>query len=146
MFERESQRIGERRRRAFSTRPIAAVVLALFVILQGLTAIAPSVAGSVRDGGDANFVVSLLGVTCAVDAHRDDNSHPHERGRSQCCVLCCVRDFDGAALPGVGQISGATASLRVTVSIRGLFSEAPTMGPPIGWTSSWSSQAPPCFS
>lgn len=146
MFEREGQRTGERRRRAFSARPIAAVVLALFVILQGLTAIATSVAGSARDGGEANFVVSLLGVTCAVDAHGDDNSLPHEHGHSQCCVLCCVRDFDGAALPGVGQISEAIAPLRAPVSIKGLFSEAPTMGPPIGWASSWSSQAPPCFS
>ncbi len=140
-----TERKGARRRQAFSARSLVAGVVALLIVLQGLAAIGSSFARSVYGGGEASFVASLLGPNCAVDAHSGDKSPAQERGHSQCCVLCGVRDFDGAALPGVAQISEAIAPLQAPVSIERHFADSPTESP-IGWASSWSSQAPPYFS
>ncbi len=146
MIEREGKRIGERRCRAFSARPLVAGVLALFVILQGLTAIGSAIARSAHGNGETSFVVSLLGVTCAVDAHSGDDKSPmHERGHAQCCALCGARGFDGAALPALAQVGEAIFPLRVSVSKERHFADAPTQHP-IGWARSWSAQAPPIFS
>jgi hypothetical protein len=150
MFDRRGKRKGERRRKALLARPFVAGVLTLFVIFQGLTAIGFSVARFSRGGGETNFVVSLLGVTCAVDAHPannsgDHHSPAHEHGSTQCCVLCGARDLDGVALPAVTQERETIAPLPALVAVEGRSAEAP-MEPPIGWASSWSSQAPPVFS
>jgi len=137
--------MGRRSETASSARPLVAGVLALLIILQGLAAIGSSVARSAHSGGETIVVVSLLGATCVADAQGDDHSPAPQRGHGQCCVLCGARDFDGAAFPGVARICDAIAPMRTPVSIDRHFVSAPNHSP-IGWASSWSSQAPPIFS
>jgi hypothetical protein len=133
------------RHKAFSPRSMVAGVLTLFVILQGLTAIGSSVPRFARGGSETSFVVSLFGVTCTVNAQDGDHSPAHEHGSAQCCVLCGARDFDGAALPAVTQPTEAPAPPSALDAKEAPSSE--TRGdPPLGWASSWSSQAPPYFS
>ncbi|GEM_PF-1663133 len=134
------------RRQAPSARPLVAIVVALFVVLQGLAAIGASLAHSSRGDGGTSFVTSFFGATCAADTHGGDRSPAPGRDHSQCCVLCGARNFDGASFHGVAQGAVAiTLPSRVLVSIARRFDDAPD-SPPIGWASSWSSQAPPFFS
>ena len=62
----------ETRRLARSVRPILAGVVALLIVLQGLAAVGASFARSAHAHGEAGFVASLLGVTCAEHGHGDD--------------------------------------------------------------------------
>lgn len=140
------ERKGASRRQAFSARPLVAIVVALLVVLQGLAAIGSFLAHSGRGDGGTSFVTSFLGATCAADAHGDDKSPAPGRDRSQCCVLCGARDFDGASFHDVAQGAVAIIPLsRALATIARWFDDA-SISAPIGWASTWSSRAPPYFS
>jgi len=128
---------------ASSIRSSFACVLIVLLVLQGLAAIGSSVA-SARDHGPTGVVASLFGVTCATATANSDSTPSNEHQSRQCCVLCTARDLDAVVN------SAATAALETSVLQTGFttggLSAEPCAGPPTGWGSSWSSQAPPVFS
>lgn len=133
------------RRKAFSPRSVIAGVLTLFVILQGLTGVGSSVPRFARAGIETSFVVSMFGVTCAVNAQDGDHTPAHDHGSTQCCVLCGACDFNGVALAATTRPTETLAPPSALDAMEALSTE--THGaPPLGWASSWSSQAPPYFS
>jgi hypothetical protein len=145
VIRRQGVQTGKRQHMALSARPIVAGLLALLIVLQGLAAIGTSLTRFNYGGGETSFVVSLLGVTCVVNAPGDDIPPAHERDHSQCSALCDARVFHGAALAKMAQIGGVIAPLWAHVLEERQIAGAP-IRPPAGWASSWSSQAPPYFS
>jgi hypothetical protein len=125
--------------------PIVAGVLALIFALQSFVALGASAAHFARRGDEASIVISVQDVTCFVDAHGGNRLPAHEGDHAQCCVLCGARDLAGHALTNVAQMSGAISPQRFSATVSGWLREA-LVSPPTGWTSSWSSRAPPFFS
>jgi len=148
MFDRRNEQREGRRRNAlpaFSARRIVAGALAIFVILQGLSTIGSAVARPAHRGGETGLVVSLLGVTCTVNAPDPGRPPAREHGATQCCVFCGARDLTSAPLPALAPRSESLTPASARASIERLPGETP-IDPPIGWRSSWSSQSPPLFS
>jgi len=144
MFDRRGEQPERRQGKALSTRRIVAGALAIFVILQGLFTIGSAV-GRFAHRSETSLVVSLLGVTCAVNAPEPGRPPAHEHSPTQCCVFCGARDLTNAALPAVAPRSETLTPPSARASIERLRGETP-VDRPIGWGSSWSSRAPPLFS
>lgn len=145
MFGLSGQQPTKYQRAVSWPRSVAACVLALFVILQGLSATCSALARAINGTGELRAQVSLVGVTCAIDVMGRAHSPAHESGDVQCCVLCGGRDLDGGTYAAATHVCYFAASYPATVWIEQLFADFPAE-PPTGWASSWSSQSPPSFS
>jgi hypothetical protein len=145
VIERKREGPGKRRGRAPFSGPVVAGVLALLFTLQGFLAIGASAAHYARGGGEASIGFSIPGVTCFVNMHGGNLPPAHEGDHAQCCVLCGARDLTGHILANVAQTSNGTSLRRLSGTLSGWPCE-PLISAPTGWTSSWSSRAPPFFS
>jgi hypothetical protein len=126
---------------AASVRPVVLAVLAALIMLQGMGASSMRLA---HRFSDQTLVSTAQGVTCIVDAHGDEAPPTPNANHVQCCILCCARDVNDGALACPVQ-----ANAHLFPSALGVAMDAwtPTLVRlPVGWASSWSSQAPPAFS
>lgn len=132
----QAKRMSEAPRR---TSPTFAALLAILpLLLQLLLASAPFVlASSTR----AEAAVALSAPDCATQDHRQ--APTREGAHSHCCLLCEYSARDGLAVIG----SFVVAALRADALSTPIRAAPDRQRPaPIGWTTSWSSRAPPRFS
>ena len=127
-------------------RVVIAAVVASLIVLQGFAlAASAAFAGSARDPVSHSAAISAVGVHC--DAPRGDKAPAQGHcDHSQCCILCRADDHSASsvimvALLAVLIYSAPEASLSAAHFTKNDFVEHP-----IGWTSSWSSRAPPAVS
>jgi len=124
---------------------IAAVVVCLIVLQSFALATSPAFAGGARGPASHGAAISAVGGHC--DALRGDKAPAQGRcDHSQCCIFCRADGHDAssvimAALFTVLIYSAPEASLSAARFTKNDFVEHP-----IGWTSSWSSRAPPAIS
>jgi hypothetical protein len=129
---------------ARSARAIVAGVVALLIVLQGLTSVGSSFARPLGGEEKASFLGSILSVTCAnTQDHNRSPKHAHDF--SKCCILCGGRDLTGTALFILPKTGGMNPLPRALVAIAKSILVAPRIVV-LGWTSTWSSRAPPSFS
>jgi hypothetical protein len=76
---------AQNRRRSLIRRIVAVAVLCLFV-LRGMTFIGMAAAMATTDAGNPVFAHAVLGDHCA---RQDGSDGPHNRVKSEHCVLCC---------------------------------------------------------
>jgi len=130
------------KRRHTAREAIVHGFLACLIILQAL-AFAASPASARNAPGSA-----LTAATIKGDCHAPggDQRAPAQGHCSlwQCCVLCSASGRDAAELP-LAAISFSDASDSAPAPTFGLtrFSNVDFHDDPLGWTSSWSSRAPP---
>ena len=129
-----------------SARVVIAAVVVCLIVLQGFAlAASPAFAGSARDPASHSVAISAVGGHC--DAPRGDKAPAQGHcDHSQCCIFCRADGRDAssvimAALFTVLIYSAPEASLSAARFTKNDFVEHP-----IGWTSSWSSRAPPTIS
>ena len=130
--------------RRFPTRDLLAGVVACVIVLQGFASVASlALAGSARDTAkEITAATTVVGYCHALHGHSQKNPLQGRGDHSQCCVLCSANGRDvvfDAALPGV------VAAPEPAISIAG-FVKIDFDDHPLGWTSSWSSRAPPRLS
>jgi hypothetical protein len=113
------------------------------LILQGLVlAVSPKFLRVSNDVGAQGVVASAEGDYCGVQGGeglpaRGDHSH------LECCVVCATSCRDALFLvPNAVVVSILDSSLEASDSIDRYFAKVPDCTP-TGWTSSWSSRAPP---
>lgn len=129
---------------ARSARAIVAGVVALLIVLQGLTSVGSSFARPLGGEEKASFLGSILSVACAnTQDHNRSPKHAHDF--SKCCILCGGRDLTGTALFILPKSGGMNPLPRALVAIAKYILVAPRIVV-LGWTSTWSSRAPPSFS
>jgi hypothetical protein len=137
------------RQRRFCNRSLMAIVFAFLFLIKCLAlAIAPSFMGK-SHGLDAPFVAAL-GLNENCDASRDaaapiQRHHDHSQN-CMSCTFCAAGGRDilplfVAVLLGVHANPSSTAAFSIASYFSG-----ERRGDPIGWTSTWSSRAPPTFS
>jgi len=136
---------GKVRRLALSARFIAACIVAIVALGQGLGVTSPAF-GRFAQSDAAGVSASFYDSLCGNDAH-SANKAPAEKhhGCSHCCILCGGRDCV-APLIHEGSPLGPTF-LNAEASAQIDWRSVETMGRRlIGWASSWSSRAPPFVS
>lgn len=135
-------RVGMRSFRPFARLTNSAIVIALLFALQGLFLVAP-LGGYTRQDIDAQRGYSTSSRHCDKAPEPAQNPCKH----SPCCVLCKVNgncdDLRNLARPFSEPLGSAQRSNVTGLSPRA--PEQPVFGP-VGWTSAWSSRAPPLFS
>jgi hypothetical protein len=122
---------------AFRRRDVGALSILLLLIQLVL-------AGSAVDGfrlPAADAAHSVAAQTCDAPSH--DRSAPDGPGRRSDCCLFCQSARDDATL--TAPFAVWTPRALSTVIFRPRLAATP-MRPPAGWTSSWSSRAPPAIS
>jgi len=132
------------RRTAF---PLVTSGIALFFLVQTLAFVFSPNGRIAFTNGDAGVSsIAMAGDICRADS--DDSgkapwrNHQHHRH----CAVCAVsnRDFPPPALALIAAIFVFIAPPSNEAPAR--FSHDELAPPPLGWTSSWSSRAPPSFS
>ncbi|WP_400771497.1 hypothetical protein [Methylosinus sporium] len=124
------------RETARRSRALATILAALPLLLQLLFAAAPFALAT-----NARADVALAVSDCATPDHRQ--APAGEGAHSHCCLLCEWGLRDGVAIIGSFIVTALGADAHAT-PIR---ATADRLWPaPIGWTTSWSSRAPPAFS
>lgn len=131
------------RQRQTRSRPIIGSVVALVMLVQSLAAL---VAAHARFAGVGPGLIAVS-VDANCTAGPNGGSETPDRGRgdcSDCCILCGVRDCAAPLLPVARPAAGAPSrQFAVGASmVRRIIDN----GEPAGWTSSWSSRAPPSLS
>jgi hypothetical protein len=138
--------VPSRTRRQLPTRAIIAGVFAFLFVLQWLAlAASPAFAGKDRNGANHSFIVSTTDGYCS--ALGNDKGPAHGRhDHSQCCIFCKASGRDATfAIIAASICVAIYLPSKESVSLVP-FAEDDCSMRPIGWTSSWSSRAPPSFS
>lgn len=132
-----------RTQRDFLTRAVIAGVVTLLLVLQGL--VFAGSAALARTAGDGVSPSVVASASHCIPSSGDTDPAKRHADHSLCCIFCNanVRDatFIGVAafLVAMTVAVGAAAATVVRPN-RDDFDKHPT-----GWTSSWSSRAPPSF-
>ncbi len=121
-------------------RPIGQL-LALLLILQSLALGGPLLGEASHAGAVAGAPLLANVGRCAPD--QGDDKAPAGYRHAHCCILCAAQDL-GAAAPSGALASGMAPAAASVVALA--FFRLDVFGPPLGWTSSWSSRAPPALS
>ncbi len=127
--------------RQFSLRTILAIAVACVFVLQGLAFASPMHLNEMHGG----VGLEAAGIQCAAGSQGGDSA-PARHEHHQCCILSSLHDHDGllrfvAIASDIVDFSAA----QIVSAIDWGFLNDPD-GRPTGWTSSWSSRAPPSFS
>ncbi len=132
--------------RVLPARVVIAAVVACLIVLQSFAlAASPAFAGSARDPVSHSAAISADGGHC--DAPRGDKAPAQGHcDHSHCCILCRADGRDASSVIIAASLvvlvySAPEASLSAARFTKNDFVEHP-----IGWTSSWSSRAPPAIS
>lgn len=130
----------------FCGRAIIAGAIACLFLLKGLAlAASPGLMEIAHGGGGSIVDAAVVGKHC--DAHGGEGAPLHgDHSHSQCCIFCAASGRD-ASFSVVAAFLATVIYLmpEAAVSTVRFFTDDPD-GRPIGWTSSWSSRAPPFFS
>lgn len=123
-----------------AVRGAIACLVGLFVVLQGVASVDHR---PFRDRPSTSSALISAARTCAPGSDR----HGPFRGddHAQCCVLCAQRDHvgDTFAAPPHDWLHHPPPRAIVATARHSLCAARPIIA---GWTSSWSSRAPPAFS
>jgi len=94
---------------------------------------------------ESSVAASIDGARCNAEAGSKAPAHQHHE-HSQCCIFCNETGRDTSALL-VAVVFNAAYFLGLTNVFSGAYviADEPRLRS-IGWTSSWSSRAPPSFS
>lgn len=131
---------NSRSRWRFSGRAIvSALALCLFALQALVAGPAPRLSASSRDAQ-----ASLIAIGGGYCEPHDDRGAPVPAGKdhSPCCIFC-VAGRDGPPLIAADFSTAETGLLSPPALSPALGSTDAPDGRPIGWTSSWSSRAPP---
>jgi hypothetical protein len=132
------------RRLSASSRSIAFGLMMLLLALRAFSAFDLPASAFTNAGSEQGFVVAFDGDCSSGTA--EDGSSPARHRHSPNCVYCLVSACSGLALAVSVSVGVAFDSIsRENVSLRPP-SDLVANSEPCGWTSSWSSQAPPSFS
>lgn len=124
----------------FSTQAVVASVAATLIVLQGLVFAASANAPFAHYGNQT--VVASIAEYCGAQG-RDDAPAPGRHGHSHCCVVCAGSGRDASPLHMAALLSVVIYSAHGAIaSVVRLVVDEPERRL-IGWTSSWSSRAPP---
>jgi len=139
MICRAERERGERRQSLLACA--LAFCLLTLLVFQGFAA-AGSHSGARHPSDEAPIVAALLSATCSIDAGGETPTPVKKLVQAQCCALCGAHALDAPSAPGRSLAANAMAPISPQPSsaryvVRSL------ARPPIGWASSWSSQAPP---
>ncbi|WP_161915485.1 hypothetical protein [Methylosinus sp. C49] len=133
----ETKRMIEAGRGAARRSHALATILAVLpLLLQLMFAAAPFALAT-----NARSEIALAAPDCATQDHRQ--APVGEGAHSHCCLLCEWSLRDGVAVIGSFIVTALGADAHAT-PIRAT-ADRPRPAP-IGWTTSWSSRAPPLFS
>ena len=133
---------NERPGRGFWRRVIIARILACVFVLQGV-AFAVSREPASVGGLEAGMTVSM-GEYCGADK-LGDKGGPTHRDHSQCCILCSSSAYDGVVRFVSTLFVILSFPTHQVAAVKWRIHDDPVASP-VGWTSSWSSRAPPSFS
>ena len=120
--------------------------LAFLIVLQtAVLAASPAFANKAPDSASANG--SLIASTINGDCHAPGGEKSPAQGRhdhSQCCILCSASARDSGELLAAAILLGLATYSAPEPTLHFIhFSNVDFNVPPLGWTSSWSSRAPP---
>ncbi|MBU3887105.1 hypothetical protein FM996_05250 [Methylosinus sporium] len=127
-------------------RAIIARVLACVFVLQGVAfAVSPAHERGDLGGAEPGAVATVGYEYCGASPHGDHKAPAHSV-HSQCCILCPSSAHDGLSrFAAVLFDIIVFPPLRTAAAIDWRAFVDP-VAPPTGWTSSWSSRAPPSIS
>jgi len=132
------RRVRERVRAIGGWGALHATTLILLLVFQGLAAAASPARFDAR-GGDA--VATPAGDNCAPSQRGDAAPEPQRHSCGACGILC---ECAACGAPPSGALRTEYSRYPESAVVRG--APSPKSGrAPIGWTSSWSSRAPPKF-
>jgi len=121
---------------------LSGVAVAL-VVLQLLTVVFPLQGVAAVSGAKVDASVTMAGKLCRIDTG-DDNA-PAQSGPHHHCTLCSNGNYDEAvAVADLAKVIFVFVP-RSDEAPRWFVHDDPSPSPP-GWTSSWSSRAPPVLS
>ncbi|PWB83499.1 MAG: hypothetical protein C3F11_06280 [Methylocystaceae bacterium] len=125
---------------------LAGAVAWLFLLQSLAFALSPS-GRTVSSNDPQGAALSMVGEFCDVEAHADDKAPSQHHHHHQQCALCVADNrnlsLDDAVAFVATVIVLALPQSRATPAWVCRDESTP---PPLGWTSSWSSRAPPFFS
>ena len=123
---------------------ILALIMACLVAMQGVVLATPAALDLASHRADANAatVSGFVGEGCSPE-HKHDGDAPGQQRHCSLCVCCSFRsDGNTVTLPAV--TSEIAYVLGVAPFIRAVYdADVPAKLSQLGWTSSWSSRAPP---
>jgi hypothetical protein len=129
--------------RIFQAPFILALVMACLLAMQGVVSATPATLDLLSHRADASAAtVSGAGEACSLH-HKQDDQAPGEQRHGCLCVCCSLRSDDNAAtFPAV--IFEIADILAVAPFVTPVYDfDIPANFSQLGWTSSWSSRAPP---
>ena len=135
------------KRQFFAGQAVIRSVLACLIVLQALAfAASPAFAKNAPDGADHTLAPSTIEGDCHAlggDKAPAQGRHDH----AQCCVLCSANGRDAAELLTAAILFAVAFCSAPELAISLVrFSNVDFNDHPLGWTSSWSSRAPPQIS
>lgn len=126
-----------------STRAAMAGAVALLCLFQGLVfAASPHGRTSHLESAGPGVETSVAGQICKVDGGENAPTQT-DHGHAQCCILCATSGAHVAPLLVVGLGIAYSALEQALPAGRHVADD--TDRRLIGWTTSWSSRAPPFF-
>jgi hypothetical protein len=138
---------GAKRRITRSPRLLLVVLTAFLFTLQSLGSVGAHLGASEPGQRGTGLVASLLlGPNCSADSHAGKDRPAHGSEHVKCCLLCEARCDGAAPCYTVSHINEIATPQSPRFISLGESSRFHVSRRPIGWASSWSSQAPPAFS
>ncbi len=137
---------GESCWRRALTRPLAAGLFALILLVQSIAALGVSHMHRGPAGVEAGFASSAADRPCAADSLSGESGRHDRDGRPPCCVFCLASVLGGLPISDAAGEGVAAIPLPKAPDSFGALSYDIPHKPPTGWATSWSSQAPPTFS
>jgi hypothetical protein len=126
-------------------RSVVAGLVVLALLIQSLAAIGAPLSNHGPAGGEARGAIFSGAGRCVAESVPDKPERRENDHNPPCCVLCLACAFDGLPTLRTGGTDVQAAACSETLNSVEKSYAIPRQRP-IGWASSWSSQAPPFFS